>query len=102
MTSRPGSGPEQAAGGPAKSGSQAEPAATYVSSSLIQSPYLFCFAVLCKADDDAELNMLEDGKTRYLTGNAVSSLYHLRDPGNGNAEGFFVFPGDRHACRMRL
>lgn len=63
------------------------------SASLIQSPYLFCFAALCKADEDEELYLLADGKTRYVTGNVVSSLYHLKDPRDGSAEGFFVFPG---------
>lgn len=64
------------------------------SASLIQSPYLFCFAALCKAEEDEELYLLADGKTRYVTGNVVSSLYHLKDPRDGSAEGFFVFPGE--------
>jgi hypothetical protein len=66
------------------------------SASLIQSPYLFCFAALCKADEDEELYLLPDEKTRYVTGNVVSSLYHLKDPSDGSAEGFFVFPGECH------
>lgn len=71
-------------------GSQAPSGLT--SASLIQSPYLFCFAALCKAEEDEELYLLADGKTRYVTGNVVSSLYHLKDPRDGSAEGFFVFP----------
>ena len=63
------------------------------SASLIQSPYLFCFAALCKADEDKELYIVNESKARYVTGNVVSSLYHLRDPKDGAAEGFFVFPG---------
>lgn len=70
----------------------ANPETQLTSASLIQSPYLFCFAALCKADEDEELYLLSDGKTRYVTGNVVSSLYHLKDPRDGSAEGFFVFP----------
>lgn len=63
------------------------------SASLIQSPYLFCFAALCKTDSEEEVYLGQDGRTKIVTGNVVSSLYHLRDPKDGSAEGFFVFPG---------
>lgn len=68
------------------------------SASFIQSPYLFCFASLCKADSEDELNIQPDGKGRCLVGNTVSSLYHLKDPQDGTAEGFFVFPGRLCLC----
>lgn len=77
-----------------KSNGTHSPSSKLTSASLIQSPYLFCFAALCKADEDEELYLLADGKTRYVTGNVVSSLYHLKDPRDGSAEGFFVFPGE--------
>lgn len=75
---------------------------TLTSASLIQSPYLFCFAALCRSGDDEELYLQEDGKSRFVSGNTVSSLYHLRDPQDGSAEGFFVFPGKLHVdCLAR-
>jgi hypothetical protein len=68
------------------------------SASLIQSPYLFCFAALCKTDSEDEVYLGQDGRTKIVTGNVVSSLYHLRDPKDGSAEGFFVFPGALVVC----
>lgn len=63
------------------------------SQSYLQNPYYFMFACLAKPDDEAELHWLKDGRTRCTTGSVVSSLYHLRDPQNQNADaGFFVFP----------
>lgn len=82
----------------ASNGSHSHSPSKLTSASLIQSPYLFCFAALCKASEDEELYLLEDGKTRYVTGNVVSSLYHLKDPRDGSAEGFFVFPGMLEIC----
>lgn len=82
--------------------SKANQASKLTSASLIQSPYLFCFAALCKADEDEELYLLADGKTRYVTGNVVSSLYHLKDPRDGSAEGFFVFPGKSTSSPLLL
>ncbi|KAF8346679.1 velvet factor-domain-containing protein [Amanita rubescens] len=59
----------------------------------LQNPYYFMFASLAKADDDAELHWLKDGRTRCTTGSGVSSMYHLRDLQNDNEDaGFFVFP----------
>ncbi|OBZ75015.1 hypothetical protein A0H81_05608 [Grifola frondosa] len=61
--------------------------------SFLQNPYYFMFASLAKPDEDVELHWLKDGKTRCTTGSVVSSLYHLKDAENGNADaGFFVFP----------
>ena len=43
--------------------------------------------------DDADCGYDQDGKTRCTTGSVVSSLYHLKDSENQNADaGFFVFP----------
>lgn len=85
---RPPSGGETSA-----SAAASNPSTTNLTSaSLIQSPYLFCFAALCKAEDDEEIYLLGDGKTRCVTGQTCSSLYHLKDPQDGSAEGFFVFP----------
>jgi hypothetical protein len=35
--------------------------------------------------------LIDDGKTRFLTGTPVSSLYHLKDIDSSDAA-FFVFP----------
>ena len=60
---------------------------------FLQNPYYFMFASLAKPDEDVELHWLKDGKTRCTTGSVVSSLYHLKDSENANADaGFFVFP----------
>lgn len=50
-----------------------------------------------------ELHLIEDGKTRFLTGTPVSSLYHLKDLDNTDAA-FFVFPdlGVRKEGKYRL
>lgn len=87
------------------SSSESESSSTVLTSaSLIQSPYLFCFAALCKPDEDKELHISDDGRTKFISGNVVSSLYHLRDPQDGSAEGFFVFPdiGVRVEGKYRL
>ncbi len=47
--------------------------------------------MLCNADTDEELHLLNDGKTRYTSGSCVSCLYHLKDI-DGSHQGFFVFP----------
>ena len=49
------------------------------------------YAMLCNADTDEELHLLNDGKTRYTSGSCVSCLYHLKDI-DGSHQGFFVFP----------
>ena len=71
--------------------------------SLILDPYYFLFACLVGGDEDAELHVVDDGKTRFLTGTPVSSLYHLKDLDNSDAA-FFVFPdlGVRKEGRYRL
>ena len=71
------------------------------SASYIQSPYLFCFAALCKEGEIEEVSVQPDGKSRCLVGNTVSSLYHLKDPEDGSAEGFFVFPGRRKQLTLK-
>lgn len=50
-----------------------------------------------------ELHVVDDGKSRFLTGTPVSSLYHLKDLDNSDAA-FFVFPdlGVRKEGRYRL
>lgn len=47
--------------------------------------------------------MIDDGRTRFLTGTPVSSLYHLKDIDNKDAA-FFVFPdlGVRKEGRYKL
>uniref|UniRef100_V5EHP8 Velvet domain-containing protein n=2 Tax=Kalmanozyma brasiliensis (strain GHG001) TaxID=1365824 RepID=V5EHP8_KALBG len=57
----------------------------------LENPYLFMYAMLCNADTDEELHLLNDGKTRYTSGSCVSCLYHLKDI-DGSHQGFFVFP----------
>jgi hypothetical protein len=42
-------------------------------------------------EKEDELHLIDDGKTRFLTGTPVSSLYHLKDLDNTDAA-FFVFP----------
>ena len=64
---------------------------------LIQSPFLFCYASLCSSTDDEEFLALGETKRRYLTGATVSSLYHLRDPEDGSHAAYFVF----HDVRIR-
>ncbi|ORX36096.1 velvet factor-domain-containing protein [Kockovaella imperatae] len=68
----------------------------------MQNPYYFLFACLV-GDEDNELHVIDDGKTRFLTGTPVSSLYHLKDLDNSDAA-FFVFPdlGVRKEGRYRL
>lgn len=61
----------------------------------LADPYYFLFACLVGAEDEddtaEELHLIDDGKTRFLTGTPVSSLYHLKDL-NGHDAAFFVFP----------
>ncbi|SPO22771.1 related to velvet A protein [Ustilago trichophora] len=57
----------------------------------LENPYFFMYAMLCNADTDEELHLLNDGKTRYTSGSCVSCLYHLKDI-DGSHQGFFVFP----------
>lgn len=57
----------------------------------LENPYLFMYAMLCHAETDEELHLLNDGKTRYTSGSCVSCLYHLKDI-DGSHQGFFVFP----------
>ncbi|SPO24944.1 related to velvet A protein [Ustilago trichophora] len=57
----------------------------------LENPYFFMYAMLCNADTDEELHLLNDGKTRYTSGSCVSCLYHLKDI-DGTHQGFFVFP----------
>lgn len=67
-------------------------------------PYYFLFACLVGGDEqDDELHVIDDGKTRFLTGTPVSSLYHLKDLDNSDAA-FFVFPdlGVRKEGRYKL
>jgi hypothetical protein len=67
-------------------------------------PYYFLFACLVGGDDqDSELHVIDDGRTRFLTGTPVSSLYHLKDIDNKDAA-FFVFPdlGVRKEGRYKL
>lgn len=58
---------------------------------------------LTRATHEDELHLIEDGKTRFLTGTQVSSLYHLKDLDNTDAA-FFVFPdlGVRKEGRYKL
>jgi hypothetical protein len=46
---------------------------------------------------------MDDGKSRYLTGTPVSSLYHVKDE-NRSEVAFFVFPdlGVRKEGRYKL
>jgi hypothetical protein len=48
-------------------------------------------ATLTRADDQSDLHLLKDGKTRYTLGSTVSSLFQLKDEDKSDA-GFFVFP----------
>jgi len=67
-------------------------------------PYYFLFACLVGGDEqEGELHVIDDGKTRFLTGTPVSSLYHLKDLDNSDAA-FFVFPdlGVRKEGRYKL
>lgn len=48
-------------------------------------------ATLVQADDQQDLHLLKDGKTRYTLGSTVSSLFQLKDEDKSDA-GFFVFP----------
>lgn len=57
----------------------------------LENPYFFMYAMLCHAETDEELHLLNDGKTRYTSGSCVSCLYHLKDI-DGSHQGFFVFP----------
>ncbi|PWN53652.1 hypothetical protein IE53DRAFT_129792 [Violaceomyces palustris] len=57
----------------------------------LENPYYFMYAMLCDAETDEELHLLQDGKTRYTSGSCVSCLYHLKDI-DGSHQGFFVFP----------
>ena len=63
-----------------------------------QVPRLFDAAMLLGLDPSSNRSgrltaFLQDGKTRCTTGSVVSSLYHLKDSENQNADaGFFVFP----------
>ncbi|SJX61010.1 related to velvet A protein [Sporisorium reilianum f. sp. reilianum] len=57
----------------------------------LENPYFFMYAMLCNAETDEELHLLNDGKTRYTSGSCVSCLYHLKDI-DGSHQGFFVFP----------
>lgn len=58
---------------------------------LYADPYYFLFACLVGGDEqEDELHVIDDGKTRFLTGTPVSSLYHLKDLDNSDAA-FFVF-----------
>ena len=66
--------------------------------SPIFPPYLLLFwnrnrnATLTPATQSQEsLHLLKDGKTRYTSGQTVSSLFQLKDVDNTEA-GFFVFP----------
>ncbi|KAK8846536.1 hypothetical protein IAR55_005622 [Kwoniella newhampshirensis] len=72
---------------------------------FMQNPYYFLFACLVGGSDDQddELHVIDDGKTRFLTGTPVSSLYHLKDLDNTDAA-FFVFPdlGVRKEGRYKL
>jgi hypothetical protein len=55
-------------------------------------PYYFLYATLVGSDEaQTELHVIEDGKTRLLTGTPVSSLYYLKDVNHRDAA-FFVFP----------
>ncbi|WWD21855.1 hypothetical protein CI109_106343 [Kwoniella shandongensis] len=72
--------------------------------SFMQNPYYFLFACLVGGDEqEDELHVIDDGKTRFLTGTPVSSLYHLKDVDNTDAA-FFVFPdlGVRKEGRYKL
>ncbi|KAK4684090.1 hypothetical protein P7C73_g6113, partial [Tremellales sp. Uapishka_1] len=71
---------------------------------FMQNPYYFLFACLVGGDEEQdELHIIEDGKTRYLIGTPVSSLFHLKDTDNTDAA-FFVFPdlGVRKEGRYKL
>ncbi|KAJ1032465.1 hypothetical protein NDA16_000489 [Ustilago loliicola] len=57
----------------------------------LENPYFFMYAMLCHAETNEELHLLNDGKTRYTSGSCVSCLYHLKDI-DGSHQGFFVFP----------
>lgn len=70
----------------------------------VLDPYYFLFACLVGGDEqEDELHVIDDGKTRFLTGTPVSSLYHLKDL-DGSDAAFFVFPdlGVRKEGRYKL
>jgi hypothetical protein len=72
---------------PTSNPSHLQPHSTSTSSpasNYLQNPYYFMFASLALSDQDTELHVLKDQRTKTTTGSMVSSLYHLRDP----------FPGD--------
>ncbi|KAJ3092321.1 hypothetical protein HK100_006966, partial [Physocladia obscura] len=57
----------------------------------LYNPYYFMYASLVSTDNENEIHILHDGKTRSTTGSIVSSLYRLRDLDNKDGA-FFVFP----------
>ncbi|KAI8617771.1 velvet factor-domain-containing protein, partial [Chytriomyces sp. MP71] len=57
----------------------------------LYNPYYFMYASLIALDNEDEVHILHDGKTRSTTGSIVSSLYRLRDLDNKDGA-FFVFP----------
>jgi hypothetical protein len=76
----------------------------YVHQLKLSDPYYFLFACLVGGDEqDDELHVIDDGRTRFLTGTPVSSLYHLKDT-DGSDAAFFVFPdlGVRKEGRYKL
>jgi hypothetical protein len=78
--------------------------AVYVHQLKLSDPYYFLFACLVGGDEqDDELHVIDDGRTRFLTGTPVSSLYHLKDT-DGSDAAFFVFPdlGVRKEGRYKL
>lgn len=64
---------------------------TTVSPTLLADPYYLMNATLVRADNQQDLHLLKDGKTRYTLGSTVSSLFQLKDEDKTDA-GFFVFP----------
>ncbi|KAJ3114130.1 hypothetical protein HK100_001759, partial [Physocladia obscura] len=59
--------------------------------SYLYNPYYFMYASLVSTDNENEIHILHDGKTRSTTGSIVSSLYRLKDLDNKDGA-FFVFP----------
>ncbi|KAJ3116827.1 hypothetical protein HK100_000969, partial [Physocladia obscura] len=57
----------------------------------LYNPYYFMYASLVSTENENEIHILHDGKTRSTTGSIVSSLYRLRDLDNKDGA-FFVFP----------
>nr|ODN85937.1 hypothetical protein L203_04436 [Cryptococcus depauperatus CBS 7841] len=81
-----------------------KPPSDYDGESPISNPYYFLFACLVGGEEqEDELHVIDDGKTRFLTGTPVSSLYHLKDLDSSDAA-FFVFPdlGVRKEGRYKL